>query len=177
MIHKRNCGDWVELMEIELPYFRDVGGAPSTRSTCSQHIRRSERLFTIMASPETAPTRQSTSSPTLASSDGNELEKMASPTHSHGSSPVENHHLNVDTYQRSSSLEDTRPSLYPVTSYASQIGGEGIFREEELEDIREEGEKDPNLVEWDDPKDPNNPYNWYRRWCPTNPGLPSINGG
>lgn len=116
-----------------------------------------------MDSPETVPTRQSTSSPTLASSDGNELEKIANPTHLHSSSPVENLHLNADTYERSSSLEDTRPSLYPVTSYASQIGGEGIFREEELEDIREEGEKDPNLVEWDGPKDPKNPYNWYFR--------------
>jgi hypothetical protein len=115
----------------------------------------STHILSIMAS------RQSNSSPTLASVDNDgrpadEPEKVTQKSQD----PLQTHNHNVDTFERASSIEDTRPALYPVTSYASQVGGEGIFREEELEDIREEGEKDPNLVEWDGPKDPNNPYNW-----------------
>jgi hypothetical protein len=109
----------------------------------------------------TIPSRKVSASPTLASSDGSDPEKIDSGKAHPPCSLLESHTHNVDTYGRSASLEDTRPSLYPVTSYASQIGGEGTFREEELEDIREEGEKDPNLVEWDGPKDPANPFNWY----------------
>ena len=48
-----------------------------------------------------------------------------------------------------------------MTSYASQIGGEGEFPDEKIEKIEKNGEKDPNLVEWDGPHDPANPYNWY----------------
>jgi len=52
--------------------------------------------------------------------------------------------------------ESHESELYPVTSYASQIGGGGeVFPEEPSQT------KDPNLVDWDGPNDPANPYNWY----------------
>lgn len=41
--------------------------------------------------------------------------------------------------------------------------------DEDEKDKKEEDEKDPNLVEWDGPDDPENPYNWSakRRWIYT----------
>ena len=87
-------------------------------------------------------------------------EELATPRHS---SAVESHrgtHLDVEAFGRPSDVESARPaSLYPSISYASQIGGVGGVEDEP--EINETTEKDPNLVEWDGPNDPRNPYNWY----------------
>jgi hypothetical protein len=101
-------------------------------------------------------------SPTISSADDIKVEKTASDL-SHGSSSrtpsaLDSHKLNAEEFTRASDVESQRPSLYPVTSYASQIGGEGTFADDDAE---ESGEPDPNLVEWDGPDDPHNPYNWY----------------
>lgn len=101
-------------------------------------------------------------SPTILSEDDIKVEKTASDSSHTGSertpSALERHKFNVEGFHRASDVESQRPSLYPVTSYASQIGGEGTFADE---DVPETGERDPNLVEWDGPEDPQNPYNWY----------------
>jgi hypothetical protein len=106
-------------------------------------------------------------SPTITSADETKAEKSASDA-SHGSSSLsrtpsalDSHAYNAEGYGRASDVESQRPSsLYPVTSYASQIGGEGTFEDDEPE-AAAGGERDPNLVEWDGPEDPHNPYNWY----------------
>jgi hypothetical protein len=77
---------------------------------------------------------------------------------SHRSDVLSVHRLKAESYRRSAEIEDARPGLYPVTSYASQIGGEGDLGMPE--EVDETEEKDPNLVEWDGPDDPANPYNW-----------------
>lgn len=64
----------------------------------------------------------------------------------------------VVAFERASEVESARHSLYPVTSYAGQIGGEDSGLPDKLPDS---GEKDPNLVEWEGLDDPENPYNWY----------------
>jgi hypothetical protein len=112
-----------------------------------------------MTSLEHASTRTPTSS-TAVSEGRLSLEKVKIPFahHSDDHRPItDSEKLNVEPFRRSS-LESGRSSLYPVTSYASQIGGEGGIEDD---DGREETPgKDPNLVEWDGPDDPNNPYNW-----------------
>jgi hypothetical protein len=112
------------------------------------------------------PSRIPSSSPTLSSEEEKEekgekagdLPSEDALVHSH--TALEQHRHNTEAHERASDLEDQRPALYPVTSYASQIGGEGFIDEDEDETPRENVEKDPNLVEWDGPDDPNNPYNW-----------------
>ena len=107
-------------------------------------------------------TEDTSPSPTISSSDDIKGEKLASDI-SHGSSSsrtpsaLDAHKFNTEGFGRASDVESQRPSLYPVTSYASQIGGEGDFADE---DDDQTGERDPNLVEWDGPDDPENPYNW-----------------
>ena len=120
-------------------------------------------------------------SPTILSEDDMKVEKTASDSSQVGSertpSALESHKFNVEGFHRASDVESQRPSLYPVTSYASQIGGEGTFADE---DVPEAGERDPNLVEWDGPDDPQNPYNWYnpRSWeRGLMAGTRSIDGG
>ena len=71
-------------------------------------------------------------------------------------SGMRTHKLNTDAFDRVSDIESARHSLYYVASYISQIGGEGGVPDDEVQN----GEKDPNLVEWDGPNDPANPYNW-----------------
>jgi hypothetical protein len=107
-------------------------------------------------------------SPTISSEDDIKVEKTTSDTSHAGSesrtpSALDNHKFNAEGFGRASDVESQRPPLYPVTSYASQIGGEGTFADE---DVPESGERDPNLVEWDGPDDPHNPYNWYnpKQW-------------
>jgi hypothetical protein len=112
------------------------------------------------------PSRIPSSSPTLSSEEEKEekgekagdLPSEDALAHSH--TALEQHKHNTEAHEWASDLEDQRPALYPVTSYASQIGGEGFIDEDEDETPRENVEKDPNLVEWDGPDDPNNPYNW-----------------
>jgi len=53
-------------------------------------------------------------------------------------------------------VENGQQTLYPITSYASQIGGDGAFAEE----VFPTEEKDANSVDWDGAEDPANPYNW-----------------
>ena len=106
---------------------------------------------------------ESMSSPTISVTDEEHVEKVVSDS-SHGSdsrrhSLAESHRMNGEAFERASDVESNRHTLYPVISYASQIGGEGGIEDPEHEK-HETGEKDPNLVEWDNPKDPNNPYNW-----------------
>lgn len=118
-------------------------------------------------------------SPTISYFDESHVEKIttdSSPeSYSRPHSALDSHRTNVDIFGRSSDVESLRHSLYPVTSYASQIGGEGGLPDEEVE---ENGEKDDNLVEWDGPNDPANPYNWYVRGSSRLIiGLQSINGG
>jgi hypothetical protein len=111
----------------------------------------------------TKETTDPSPSPTISSEDDIKVEKTTSDTSHAGSesrtpSALDNHKFNAEGFRRASDVESQRPSLYPVTSYASQIGGEGTFADE---DVPESGERDPNLVEWDGPDDPHNPYNWY----------------
>lgn len=105
-------------------------------------------------------TEDTSPSPTISSVDDIKVEKSSSDV-SHGSSRTPSasdpQQFNTEEFRRASDVESQRPSLYPVTSYASQIGGEGDFADEDEE---ETGERDPNLVEWDGPDDPENPYNW-----------------
>jgi len=68
-------------------------------------------------------------------------------------------HVSTGTSGRASEVESERCSLYPVTSYASTIGGGGPFPSIQNPEPQNEP-KDPNVVEWDGPKDPANPYNW-----------------
>lgn len=106
-------------------------------------------------------------SPTISSSNGSHHEKhtksdseeLATPRHS--SAIVSHHetHHHGEGFGRASEIESARSeSLYPVISYASQIGGVGGVEDEP--EIDQTAEKDPNLVEWDGPNDPKNPYNW-----------------
>jgi len=141
--------------------------------------------------PHPQPTASSSSgSPTLSGNDDEDhLEKIpenaaprADESHHHSDhlhSTLDSHKHNTHAFERASDVESIRPSLYPVTSYASQIGGEGGIEDGEIE--RPPGEKDPNLVEWDGPDDKNNPYNWYTRHLGFNPltftGHRHINGG
>lgn len=102
-------------------------------------------------------------SPTISVTDEEHVDKIMTDS-SHGSdsrrhSLEESHRMNADAFERASDVESNRPSIYPVISYASQIGGEGGIEDPEHEK-HETGEKDPNLVEWDGPNDPKNPYNW-----------------
>jgi len=101
--------------------------------------------------------RDPSTSTTLSSNErGKHSEELLSSTDS-AATPHSIHINNSETFERASDVESGRPSLYPVTSYASQIGGEGeSFPDEGMP----QSEKDPNLVEWDGPNDPANPYNW-----------------
>jgi hypothetical protein len=115
-----------------------------------------------MDSEEALPV--SSGSPTISATDDSHTEKSTT-RWSHGSdnrphSTLEAHKLNADAFSRSSDVESARHELYPVTSYASQIGGEGGPIPDEEEEVDPNAEKDPNLVEWDGPNDPANPYNW-----------------
>jgi len=92
--------------------------------------------------------------PASASSTLSEEKIPSASSDSAGTPPVETHKENLEAFERASDLENERPSLYPVTSYASQIGGEGSFP------LEESPQDDPNLVQWDGPDDPANPYNW-----------------
>ena len=113
-----------------------------------------------MASEHRAPL----SPPTISVTDEDHVEKVITES-SHGSdsrrhSLAETHRMNNEAFERASDVESNhRPIIYPVISYASQIGGEGGIEDPEHEKIQT-GEKDPNLVEWDGPNDPKNPYNW-----------------
>jgi hypothetical protein len=123
--------------------------------------------------PHPQPASSSSGSPTLSGNDEEEehLDKIpeneapkADESHHQSDylhSTLESHKHNTHAFDRASDVESLRHSLYPVTSYASQIGGEGGIEDGEVE--RPAGEKDPNLVEWDGPDDKNNPYNWYNR--------------
>ena len=112
-------------------------------------------------------TSSSSGSPTISVYDDDEhLDKIledsaATPDQrqSHLHPTIESHKLNTHTFERASDVESIRHGLYPIPSYASQIGGEGGIEDGEVQ--RPAGEKDPNLVEWDGPDDKNNPYNWY----------------
>jgi hypothetical protein len=118
---------------------------------------------------------------TIASSHEDHVEKSGTSDSSHASdncrnSALDSHRMNAEMFGKLRDLESGRLSLYPMTSYASQIGGEGglIFDE----DVDKSIEKDPYLVEWDGPNDPENPYNWYVLTYPNLMiGLQSTNGG
>lgn len=102
-------------------------------------------------------------SPTIFVTDEDHDDKIMTDS-SHGSdsrrhSLEESHRMNAHAFERASDVESNRHTIYPVISYASQIGGEGGIEDPEHEK-HEIGEKDPNLVEWDGPNDPKNPYNW-----------------
>jgi hypothetical protein len=102
-------------------------------------------------------------SPTISVTDEDHDDKIMTDS-SHGSdsrrhSLEESHRMNAHAFERASDVESNRHTIYPVISYASQIGGEGGIEDPEHEK-HEIGEKDPNLVEWDGPNDPKNPYNW-----------------
>lgn len=125
-----------------------------------------------------ASTRDSLS---IASSDEDHVGKFGTSDSSHGSDnrndlALDSHRLNVDKFLKPSDLESGRLSLHPMISYASQIGGEGGVIPDN--DVDECAEKDPNLVEWDGPNDPANPYNWYVVAYPKlRIGLHITNGG
>lgn len=125
--------------------------------------------------------RSTQDSLTIASSGQDYVEKFGMSDSSHCSdnrraSALDPHGMNAETFRRSYDLESGRPSLYNMTSYASQIGGEGGPIPDE--DVDESTEKDPNLVEWDGHNDPANPYNWYVLAYPNlTAGLQITNGG
>lgn len=100
-------------------------------------------------------------SPTISSFDESHIEKITNSSHESDSRPqsgLDSYDINGDAFVKASDMESWRGSLYQVNSYASHIGGEGGLPD--AEEAREKGEKDPNLVEWDDPNDCANPYNW-----------------
>jgi hypothetical protein len=106
----------------------------------------------------TEDTSQNTSiAPTLASSD-EKMEDSHDEAHEPHRWSQQAHHSVARSVTRASDVESGRRSLYNVTSYVSEIGGEGTYMSQELPEIPEK--KDPNLVEWDGPNDPMNPYNW-----------------
>jgi hypothetical protein len=110
------------------------------------------------------PSRIPSETPTVSSEEEKEEKISNLPSEealSHSHTALEHHKHNVEALGQVSDVEDQRPSLYPVTSYASQIGGEGFIDEDPEETPQENVERDPNLVEWEGPDDPNNPYNWY----------------
>lgn len=114
-----------------------------------------------MAAEDTYSTQDSSS---FASSDEDHVEKFGTCHSSHCSDnrldyDINSRNMNAETFGRSPDLESGRLSLFPMISYVSQIGGEG--GPIPGEDVNVSTEKDPNLVEWDGPSDPVNPYNWY----------------
>ena len=75
-----------------------------------------------------------------------------------GHSGIGNDTLNAEAFERASEIENACSSLCPVTSYVTQIAGDGGGVSDEKS---RNGDKNPNLVEWNGPNDPANPYNWY----------------
>jgi hypothetical protein len=121
--------------------------------------------------PHGSSLQMASQSPTISSSNGSHLEKhtksdseeLATPRHSSATESHHERHHPGEGFGRASEVESLRPpSLYPSISYASQIGGVGGVEDEP--EIDQTAEKDPNLVEWDGPNDPKNPYNWYSRF-------------
>jgi hypothetical protein len=102
---------------------------------------------------------------TLSSLDESHLEKIPTGS-SHASDSRYNfvlpsRKLSHESFERASHVESTRASLYPITSYPSRMGNVGGVDEEEDGESGGNSDKDPDLVEWDGPNDPANPYNWY----------------
>lgn len=131
-----------------------------------------------MAAEDTYSTRDSSS---ITSSEKDHDVKFGMSDSSHNSDirldyNLNSRNMNDETFGRSPNLESGRLSFFPMISYVSQIGGEG--GPIPGEDVHISTEKDPDLVEWDGPNDPANPYNWYVLAYPKPMiGLQSISGG